>query len=167
MVVVIDHIWEVHICFGSVVIVTMQDNMTQFFFTFLFGFSCSSQQQTKLETFVLTNLSLPHFFFLFTSERIFQDSSNSKNTVRRCLGTCGNALELKTKITRYNYKNLWQKSPKTFDVCMKRKTTQQQNQLIECYSVREIQGKNQVEETLVTHCPVFSCLTIRTRVCWI
>lgn len=57
-------------------------------------------------------------------------------------------MELKTKITRYDYKNLWhskkKRSPKTFYAC--RKQTQQQNELTVRYSMREIQ----VEETLVT-----------------
>lgn len=41
---------------------------------------------------------------LYSSERIFQGSSNSKSTVRRRSGTCESASESRTKITRYGYK---------------------------------------------------------------
>lgn len=58
MLVVIDHIWVV-----ILLLLLLQYKITQPHF--LFGFLCSSQQQTKLQTFVLTE-PISHTFFSFS-----------------------------------------------------------------------------------------------------
>lgn len=67
---------------------------------------------------------------LCSSGRIFQDSSNSKSTVRRCSETCESALESRTKITRYDYK--LHRKP-TFN-CERKKRAQKQL----FYKMREV-----------------------------
>lgn len=71
-----------------------------FFLNSLNGAMCSAH---LLMTNQAAWLLLHELKCLYSSERIFQDSSNSKSTVHRCSGTCENASGSRTKITRYGY----------------------------------------------------------------